>query len=183
MEISYIKDKFSKVVDHLRVEIGPIRTGRATPALIENIKVSAYDGAEELPLIQLASITVPETRQLMIEPWDKSTLANIEKAMQGSDLGFAVSNEGSHIRLTMPLMTDEVRQKIVKLLNEKLEEARIALRQQRDKLKEEVIKQEKNNEISEDERYGLVEDLDKQIKEYTNKINEIGEKKEAEISI
>ncbi len=183
MDLNDQKIKLDKVLDHLKVELSSIRTGRATPALIENLKVTAYEGSEPLPLVQLASITVPENRQLMVEPWDKSTLAAIEKAITASDLGLAVANEGAHLRLTMPLMTEEVRQQIIKLLNEKLEDCRINLRQQRDKIKEEIIKQEKANQLSEDDRYRLIEDLDKQIKDYNNKIKELGDKKQAEISI
>jgi len=176
-------DKFDKVLDHLKVELGSIRTGRATPALIENLKADAYEGGEPMSLMQLASISVPEARQLLVEPWDKSVLKAIEKAIQESDLGLGIVNDGSSLRLTMPLMTDEVRQQILKVLSTKLEEARVSLRNQRDKMKDEINSQEKNKEIGEDEKYNLIENLDKSVKEYNDKIKEMGESKEKEISV
>lgn len=182
MNINEYTPKFDSVIDHLQAELTSLRTNRATPALIENIPVSAYEGADALPLQQVASISVPEARQLLVEPWDKSTLTAIEKALESSDLGLSVANEGTSLRLTMPLMTDEVKQQIVKLLNTKLEDARVALRGHRDKIKEEIIKLEKEKSISEDERYGAVEDLDKEIKKYNDTVKEMGEKKEVEIN-
>lgn len=183
MDITSQKEKFDKVIDHLKIELSSIRTGRATPALIENVKVVAYDGGEAMPLVQLASISVPEARQLVIEPWDKSVIKGIEKAINSSDLGLSVANEGSILRLTVPLMTDEMRQKIRKVLNEKLEQGRIGIRAQRDKIKDEINKAEKAKEISEDEKYGLIEDLDEMVKEFNQTVKDMGDQKEAEISV
>lgn len=183
MDLEEHKQKFDKVIDHLKIELSSIRTGRATPALIENIKVAAYEGGEAMSVVQLASISVPEARQLLVEPWDKSIIKNIEKAINESDLGLSVTNEGSSLRLTVPLMTDEMRQKITKLLNEKLETARISTRGVRDKVKEDINKQEKDKEISEDEKYKLIDKLDELVKKYNDQIKEQGENKEAEISV
>jgi ribosome recycling factor len=173
------KSKFDKVLDHLKTELGSIRTGRATPALIENLKVGAYEGTEPMSLVQLASISVPEARQLLVEPWDKSVLKAIEKTIQESDLGLGIANDGVNLRLTMPLMTEQ----ILKVLNTKLEDARISLRNQRDKIKDDITSQEKNKEIGEDEKYNMIETLDKSVKEYNEKIKEMGENKEKEISV
>lgn len=183
MNIDEHKEKFDKVIDHLKTDMSSIRTGRATPALVENIKVVAYEGGETMPVEQLASISVPEARQLLIEPWDKSIIKAIEKAINESDMGLSVANEGGSLRLTIPLMTDEMRQKIMKLLNEKLEVARISMRGVRDKVKDEINKQEKDKEISEDEKYNLIDDLDELVKKYNNNVKELGEKKETEISV
>lgn len=183
MNIIEHKDKFEKVIDHLKQELASIRTGRATPALVENVRVVAYEGGESMPVVQLASITVPEARQLVIEPWDKSILKSIEKAINESDLGLSVTNEGSLLRLTVPLMTDEMRQKIRKILNEKLEQGRIGIRAQRDKVKDEVNKAEKDKQISEDDKYSLIDDLDEMVKEYNQTIKDLGDKKEVEISV
>lgn len=172
---------FDSTMDHLKEELTGLRTNRATPALIENIKVSAYDGAAPMPLSQVASITVPEARQLVVEPWDKSIINSIEKALKESDLGLSAANDGMLIRLTMPLMTDEVKAQVIKVLNGKLEDARIALRQHRDKAKEEITKREKAGDISEDEKFNAIEALDKKIKEYNDTVKEMGDAKTNEI--
>ena len=182
MNINEHKDKFEGVIEHLNNDLTSLRTNRATPALIENIPVVAYEGSEALPLQQLGSISVPEARQILVEPWDKATLKSMEKALESSDLGLSIANEGTSLRLVMPLMTDEIKQKIVKVLHSKLEEARIALRGQREKVRDEIVKQEKDKTISEDERFGLMEDLDKMIREHNDQVKEMGDKKETEIN-
>ncbi len=182
MNISEYKPRFESVVEHLTKELASLRTNRATPALIENIPVVAYEGSDPLPLQQLGSISVPEARQLLVEPWDGATLKPIEKALESSDLGLSVANEGNVLRLTMPLMTDEVKQKIIKVLHAKLEDARIALRSQREKIKDEIIKMEKDKEISEDEKFRLMGELDDMIREFNDRVEDIGNKKEKEIA-
>ncbi len=182
MNINDYRPKFDNVIEHLSGELAGLRTNRATPALIENISVVAYEESDALPLQQLASISVPEARQLLVEPWDKSTLKPIEKALDASDLGLSIANEGSCLRITMPLMTDEIKQKIIRVLHSKLEDARISLRNQREKIKDDIIKQEKDKNISEDERFNLIEDLDSMIREYNDKVKEMGDKKESEIN-
>lgn len=181
MDSSEYTSLFNSAIEHLQQELIRLRTNRATPALIENIQVAAYEGAAPMALSQVASISVPEARQLMVEPWDKSIIAAAEKALQDSELGLAVASDGNVIRLTMPLMTDEIKQQVLKMLNAKLEDARVVLRKHRDKAKDEISKQEKAGDISEDEKFGAIETLDKSIKEYNDKVQELGDAKIAEI--
>src|SRR5213078_2149246 len=120
------RDKMRKAVAHLQEEFGGIRTGRATPGLVEKIKVDAY--GSELPLQQLAGISVPEPRVLVISPYDKGSLKAIEKAIQSSDLGINPSNDGQLIRLVFPELTEERRRDLVKVVRHRAEEGRVAIR-------------------------------------------------------
>lgn len=171
----YKKD-LDKVIEFYTSEITKIRTGRATPALVENIPVQAYDS--QTPLIQLASITAPEARTLVISPWDKTIVKNIEKAINSSSLGVHAVNEGNIIRITLPQMTEETRKELIKLLGQKTEKARRSLRSLRDQIKEKIIQQEKEKLISEDERFQLQKELDEIIRDYNDKIKELYSKKE-----
>jgi len=181
MNIKDYSDQFDKTIDHLKQDIGSIRTNRATPALLENIIVDVY--GSKMPLIQLASIQAPEPKMLTVEPWDKQVIKDAEKAIQSASLGFNIANEGTFLRITIPPMTEETRQKLVKVLNDKLETSRQAIRGVRDDIKERITMAEKNKEISEDEKYKLIEDLDKLTREYNDKVKTIGENKEAEIKL
>jgi len=175
------KNDFEKTIARLQEDLNSVRTNRAAPSLIENIKAEVY-GAK-MPLSQLASITCPEPKQLVVEPWDKNILKDVEKAIETMSLGLSIKNEGNLLRLMVSPMTEETRKLIIKNLHEKIETGRMALRGLRDKIKEEIIKQERNKEISEDEKYNLIKELDEMTKEYTEKISEMGKKKEEEIMI
>ena len=181
MDLDIYKDKLNKVLEHLKTELASIRTGRATPSLVENIQVEAYDQAEPVSLKQLAAITVPQPRQILVEPWDKSTLKQIEKAIAQSNMGFNIANDGNVLRLSIPVMTEEMKKGVLKNLHDKLEQARISVRRIRDDIKEDIIKEFKESQISEDDKFRLLDKLDEMIREYTDKINEMGKKKEEEI--
>ncbi|MFH1610860.1 MAG: ribosome recycling factor [Patescibacteria group bacterium] len=181
MNLDDKKEKFEKSIEFVQKELSSIRTSRATPSLIENIRVSVY--GVETPMIQVASISSPEPKQLLIEPWDKNILKDIEKSIQTTSLGLSVSNEGSFVRVTMPPMTEETRNEVIKVLNEKIEKGRQNLRGVRDEVKEEIVKAEKDKEITEDDKFSLLEELDKMTREYTDEVGEIGKKKEEEIKI
>lgn len=181
MRIDQYRPEFDKVIDHVKIDIGALRTNRATPSMLENLMVEVY--GSKMPLNQLGSIQAPEPRMLTIEPWDKSVLKNVEKAVQTASLGLSVSNEGAFLRVTLSPMTEETRKELLKVLNDKLESGRRSLRGVRDEVKEAVIAAEKNKEITEDERYKLVEDLDKLVREYNDKIEDLGQKKEGEIRL
>ena len=173
--------EFEKIIEHLKKELSTIHTGRATPAMVENIKVESYGTFTSLP--QLASISSPEASQLLIEPWDKSIIKGIEKALRENTKNLGVNNEGLQIRLTLPQMTEETRKELVKVLGLKLENSKITARGLRDKIKEEIVNKEKNKEISEDDKYNFIEKLDELTRQTTDKINEAGQKKEAEIQV
>jgi ribosome recycling factor len=173
------KSEFEKNIEFLNKELGSLRTGRAQSTLVENIQVEAYGSAQ--PLKQLASISIPEAKSISIEAWDKSVLKEIEKALTHSNLGLSIVNTGEKIIAKIPPMTEENRKQLLKLVNEKTEEARIGIRKVRDKVKEEILAGEKNNEITQDDRYQYLADLDNYVSDYNDKIEEIKEKKEKDI--
>ena len=173
------KEHFDKAVDHLRNEISSLRTGRATPAIVEDLKIEAYGTMQELKSV--ASISIADAKTLNIQPWDKGVLQPIETAIRNSDLGLSPVNDGVMIRLILPDLTTERRAELVKVLSKKLEEARIAIRKMREEVRSQIEKAEKAKEIGEDEKFGLQDDLETIVKEYNDLIKKIGEEKEAEI--
>lgn len=172
-------EEFQKAIDHFKSEIGALRTGRATPALVEDIPVEAYD--QKMELKGLASISAPDPKTIVIDPWDKNVIKFIEKAITESEIGISPVVDGTVIRLNMPPMTEENRLDMVKILKQKAEQAHIAVRGVREKIRESVIKSEENKEISEDERFRLLEELDKQVGEINKQVDKISEEKEKEI--
>ena len=154
-------EKMHKAVVHARAEFASIRTGRASPALVEKLPIEYY--GSETPLQQLASFTVPEARQLLITPFDKSSIGAIEKALQMSDLGLNPSNDGHAIRLSFPPLTAERRKEFVKLVKNMAEEGKISLRNHRRSARTELESMKKDGELSEDELKRYEADLDKRI--------------------
>ncbi len=181
MELSQYAEQFDKAIDHLKQDISSIRTNRAAPALLENIQVEAY--GSKMPLTQLASIQAPEPKMLTVEPWDKQVIKDVEKAIQTASLGLSIVNEGTFLRVTIPPMTEETRKELIKVLNDKFENARQSLRGIRDKVKEEITTAAKDKEISEDDKYKLIEDLDDLTRKYNDQVKQIGDKKEQEIKL
>lgn len=175
--ITEAKPQFEKTLEHLAQELSSIRTGRATPALVENLDVEAY-GAHQ-PLKALASISTPDSKTIQIEPWDQGVVKSIESAIQKSDIGINPTVDGRTLRLNMPMMTDENRQRMVKVVKEKLENAKIAVRQVREEVKKQIEKQEG---IGEDDKRSEQKELEDTVKEYNLKIDEVGKKKETEIT-
>lgn len=174
------KERFSKVIEHLKTEVSSLRTGRATPALVEDIMVESY-GTKQ-PLKAVASIFVTDAKTLTVDPWDKSLIQAVDKAISQSPLGISPVNDGKVIRLPLPDLTQERRAELIKVLHQKLEQARIGLRQAREEIRREIETKEKNKEIGEDEKFKLYDDLEKKVKEFNDKIKEIGELKEKEIT-
>ncbi len=173
------EDRMKGAVEALEEDLGGIRTGRASPALVEKLPVDYY--GSPTPLVQLASISVPESRTLLIRPFDAATLRNIERAIQASDLGLTPNNDGKVIRLNLPPLTQERRHDLVKLVHNRLEEARVALRNiRRDGIKD-LREFEHEKLISEDELEKGEEDLQKVTQKYIDLVNEIGVRKEKEI--
>ncbi len=173
------KERMQNALDVLSDDLVGIRTGRASPALVEKLQVEYY--GSELTLIQLATISVPEARQLMIRPFDGSSLKAIEKAIQASDLGLTPSNDGKVIRLNLPPLTEERRRDLVRMVNNRLEDARVAIRNiRRDTLKD-LRDFEKEKMISEDELYQGEGELQDLTNEMIEQIAVIGKRKEEEI--
>ena len=174
-----IEERMEKAVSALRTDLMGIRTGRASPALVEKLPVDAYGGT--MPLNQMATIAVPEPRLLTIRPWDPSVIGAIEKAILKSDLGLTPNNDGRIIRLVIPSLTDERRHDLARMVNRRVEEGRVAIRNiRRDGLKD-LGDLEKSKEISEDEFYQAKDSLQELTDEYIKKIDELGEQKQAEI--
>ena len=171
--------KFVECLDFLKKDLTALRTGRAHPSMVENILVDSY--GVRSPIKHIASITIPEARTLKIQPWDKTIIKNMEKAIIEANIGINPVNEGNIIRLTIPLMTSEDRLKMVKNLNEKLEQGKIKVRHVRDEIKEKIVLAEKDKEITEDEKYAFLEELDNTTKGYNNTIKQLGEEKEKEL--
>lgn len=160
-------------------DLAAIRTGRANPALVEKLSVNYYDAPT--PLMQLATISVPEPRSLMIKPFDASTLRDIEKAIQASDLGLTPNSDGKAIHLNLPPLTEERRRDLVKLVHGRLEEARVAIRNIRRDSHNDMRDFEKEKLISEDDLRTGEESLQKLTDKLIEDVGELGRKKEAEI--
>jgi len=171
--------KMRKTIEALAKELASIRTGRASPALVEHIKID-YHGVVT-PLIQLASISVPEPKTIAIHPWDRSIINNIDKAILKSDLGLNPINDGTIIRVIIPVLTEERRKDLVRVVHKRLEESRISVRNIRREGVDELKSAEKNKEISQDQSIRASEQLQKLTDSHIESINKIGKDKEAEI--
>jgi len=168
-----------KTVGALQKELAGLRAGRATPSLLEKIAVEYY--GLPTPLSQVATITVPEARMLVIQPWDKSLLKVIEKAIQKSDLGLTPNTDGTVIRLTIPALTQDRRNELVKVAKKKTEDGRVAVRNLRREGNELFKEFEKDGEISEDQAKKAQEDVQKLTDKYIKEVEEVLHAKEAEI--
>lgn len=171
--------KMNAVIDATKREFATIRTGRATPSLLDRISVEYY--GTETPLNQLANISVPEPRMLMVQPWDKSAVKAIEKAILASDLGLTPNSDGNVIRIAIPPLTEERRKELVKIVRKEAEEKRVAVRNVRRDANEEVKALEKSGEISEDESRRAQDDIQELTNKYISKIDELLAAKETEI--
>ncbi len=169
-----------KSLEALGRELATIRTGRATPALIEHVKVD-YTGVP-VPLNQIAGISAPEASLLVIQPWDKSSIRNIEKAILQSDLGLTPTSDGNVIRLNIPLLTEERRQELIKLVRKRVEEGKIALRNLRHEAMAELKELEKNKDISQDEHRHALNQLQKIIDSFATEAEQTGQDKETELA-
>jgi ribosome recycling factor len=172
-------DKMHKVVVHLQDQFGAVRTGRATPALVEKLRVDYY--GSEVPLQQLAGFSVPEARVLVVAPYDKGALKAIEKAIQASDLGVNPSNDGALIRLTFPELTTDRRKELVKVVKKLAEDARVAVRNVRRSIRQELEHQAKDGEISDDELTRIEKELEKVTHDVVAEIDTLVGHKEKEL--
>jgi len=174
-----IEEKMKKSVSILQEDLGTIRAGHATPALVEHIK--AEYGGVPMPLHQIAGISAPEARLLIIQPWDKSSIRSIEKAILKSDLGLNPSNDGNIIRLNIPPLSEERRQELIRVVKKKVEERRIIVRNMRRDAMDDMRKLEKNKEISQDEMKRAQGQLQKITDAFIANAEKIGQDKEVEL--
>jgi len=178
--INSLKREFEGVIERFHNESSQIRASRASPALVENVKVDYYGSLT--PLKQLASLSAPQVNLIVIEPWDKNAVAPITKAIEQSDLNLNPVAEGQIIRLTLPPLSQERRQQLVKLLHEKAEEARIALRLRREEALKKLQKAKDDKILGEDEWFRLKDKIQKEIDEANKKVKEFSDRKEKEIN-
>jgi ribosome recycling factor len=171
--------KMKKSADALRHHLGAVRTGRASPALVENLQVEAYGSA--MPLNQLANIQVPDARMITIQPYDGGTLRAIEKAIQNSDLGINPTNDGRLIRLAIPPLTEDRRKTLVKQVRQQVEESKVALRNVRREALDDLRQLEHEKLISEDEQRRGQEKLQELTDRHGRELDQIGQAKEAEV--
>jgi ribosome recycling factor len=173
------RDKMRKAVTHLQQEFAGIRTGRATPGLVEKLKVDAY--GSELPLQQVAGISVPEPRMLVISPYDKGSMKAIEKAIQASDLGINPSNDGQVVRLVFPALTEDRRKELVKLVKQRAEEGRVAVRNIRRQARHDLETLEKDGDLSKNDLDRAEKDLEKLTHGVIDDVDQMLEHKEQEL--
>lgn len=173
------QEDFDKTIEHFKNELNNLRVGRANPSTIEGLLVDSY--GVKTPLVQISSIAVPDARSMTVEPWDKNLLKEIEKALTVADLGYSISVESTLVRVTVPQMTEDTRKEIVKTLNEKLEASKVAVRAVREKVKEEITEAQKNKELTDDDKFDFVKELDEKTQELTKQLQEMGDGKEKEI--
>lgn len=173
------EEKMKKTITVFKEELMGIRAGRANPTLLDKITVDYYGVVT--PLKQVASISAPEPRLLVIQPWDPKLIPQIEKAIQKSDLGLNPSNDGKLVRLQIPQLTEERRKELVKVVRKNSENAKVAIRNNRRDANDKLKKLEKDKEISEDERKQAEEEMQKITDKFIVEIDKISEKKEAEL--
>jgi ribosome recycling factor len=171
--------RMKRAVETVQEEFNKIRTGRATPALMDGIKVSYYGSV--VPLSQAATITIPEPRLVSIQPWDRNMISEIEKAILKSDLGLTPSNDGTFVRVPIPQLSEERRKDLVKLVRKFGEEGRIAIRNVRRDVNDHLKKLQKDHEISEDELSVVLDETQEMTDKHIKEIDEILEHKEKEI--
>jgi ribosome recycling factor len=177
--LNKVEERMEKSLQALKKEFASVRAGRANPALLDKVMVDYY--GSQMPINQLANINAPEPRLLVIQPWDKGSLNEIEKAILKSDLGLTPSNDGSVIRIVIPQLTEQRRQELVKMIRKMAEEGRVAVRNVRRDLNDEVKKLEKNGDISEDESRRAQEKIQQITDKYVAEIDKLLASKEKDL--
>lgn len=177
--LATVREKMDKTMDHVRHEFSTIRTGRASTALLDGISVDYYGSS--VPLNQIANVSVPDAKLLLVTPYDKGGLGSIEKAILKSDLGLTPSNDGKVIRIPIPELTEERRKDLVKIIRRLAEDSRISLRNIRREANDQVKKAEKSGDVPEDESHRIRDEIQKVTDEYVKRIDELLSAKEKEI--
>ena len=174
-----VEGKMADAVEAMDKDFNHIRTGRASTSLVERISVDYY--GTQTPLNQLASISVPESTTLVIQPWDRGVLGAVEKAIQKSDVGITPHNDGTGVRLNIPPLTEERRKDLVKQVHKRMEEAKVEIRNHRRDALESIRKREKDGELGSDEAHREQEALEKLTHKWTDEVDRVGTAKEAEV--
>ncbi len=174
-----LKQDLEEVLEKYQQELKSVRTGRANPHIVEDLMIDYF--GTPTPIKQAANVSASDARTIVIAPWNKDSLVDIEKAINESELGINPINDGEVVRLSFPPLTEERRVELTKIVGQKSEEARIKVRKLREKIREEIQREEKDGKISEDDKIKKEKDLQKIIDEYNEKIEEIHKKKEEEL--
>jgi len=177
--IDNIKPELNRIIEFLKGELNKLRVGRATPAMVEDIEIECY--GQKFPVKQLANISAPQPRLITIQPWDKSVLGDIEKGISKSSSGLMPVVDGDLIRINIPSLSEERRKELIRVLHDKVEEARISIRHQREEAWKEIQDKTREGEIREDDKFKGKDELQKLIDEYNEKIEDMVKRKEEEI--
>lgn len=177
--IAEARAQMEKAVEAVRREFASVRTGKATPALLDTVRVDAY--GSKLPLNQVGTVSAPEPRLLVVQPWDKGLIGEIEKAIQGAGLGLNPSNDGNVIRIPVPPLTEERRKEMVRVLHKMAEEGRVAVRHARQEANKDIKRRQQEHELSEDEARRQMDEIQKLTDEYVGRIDKLLEAKEREV--
>ena len=181
MDLDEVKQKMAKVIEFTSSDVASIRTGRATPALVENIVVNAYGGTTKMKVVELAQITVPDTASLVITPYDQSIIGEIRRDIIAANVGLTPVLDNNLIRIAVPALTAERRMEYVKMLGKKLEDGRVKVRQVRHEKMGELKRMAEEGEINEDDRTRIEEELQRITDKMMEEIGKIGEAKEKEL--
>lgn len=173
------RQRMEAALEAVRREFASVRTGKASPALLDMVRVEAY--GSQMPLNQVGTVSAPEPRMLTVQPYDKNLLKDIERAIRESDLGLNPSNDGNIIRIPIPALTEERRKEYVRLLHRLAEEGRVAVRQARKDANDDIKQRQKEGELSEDEAHREQEQVQKLTDDYVHRVDETLKKKEAEV--
>ncbi|HUF11735.1 MAG TPA: ribosome recycling factor [Longimicrobiales bacterium] len=177
--IAQARDRMDKSIEAVRREFGSVRSGKATPALLDTVRVEAY--GSRMPLNQVASVSAPEPRLLIVQPWDKSLLSEVEKGIQNADLGLNPSNDGNVVRVPIPALTEERRKDLVRMLHKLAEEGRIAVRQARQDANKDIKQRQTKHELSEDEARREMDEVQKLTDAHIKTIDDLLAHKEEEV--
>lgn len=181
MDETSIRQKMQQVIDLVLKDVRTIRTGRATPALVEDVVVSVYGNTQKLRIVELGTISLPDPQTLVVSPWDKSIIGEIRNGILQANIGLNPSIDGEILRISLPPLTTEDRERYVKLLSTKLENGRIMIRQVRGDAMKDVKKDFEEKEIGEDQKFEYEKRVQALTDEYIGKINEAGERKKQEL--
>jgi ribosome recycling factor len=181
MDEAILVQRMDRAIENVRQDIATIRTGRATPSLISDLVVSVYGGQQKLRLLEISSITAPDTQSLLVTPWDKSIIGDIRKGIEAANIGLNPVISGEEIRINLPPLTQEDRERYVKMVGQKLEVGKVQVRQIRQDEVRSIRDQEKAKEISEDQTKMFEKKLQEVTDSYIAKIEELGRRKEQEL--
>lgn len=181
MDEDKLRGKMQEVMDIVIADVGTIRTGAANPSMIQEIVINAYGGQQSLRIIELATVTSPDAESLVVDPWDKSIIGEIKKGVEAANVGLNPSIDGEIIRISVPPLTSEDRQKFVKLLSTKIENGKIMIRQTRGEFLEQIRKSFEEKQMGEDEKFTQEKRLQEITDEFNNKLEEAKKRKESEL--